>query len=80
MKQYYREEPWGTWRENLHFAHLMALLANINRSKGSAPYNAESFMLYDSFGKKQAEKQKLVQFFKTMGTKVKKRKRKKRTK
>jgi len=37
-------EPFGFWRDHYHFGFLCALLANINRRKGSPPAAPGDFM------------------------------------
>lgn len=64
MMRYFSEEPWGPWRDNVHTAQICALLANINRKKGTAAFSHEDFMLTDRMSRAQSRKAKVVEFFK----------------
>lgn len=80
MMRLYREEPWGVWRDNLHFAHLSALLANINRGKGTPAFDAKDFMLMPETEKKASDKGAVVEWFRSVATGSKKRKKRKKAK
>lgn len=41
---YFSLEPFGHARLDVHFARLMALLANINRQKDARPFEPRDFM------------------------------------
>jgi len=47
MAQLYREEPWGSWRDNAHAALISSTLANIFRRKGSNQIDWKDFMMKD---------------------------------
>lgn len=42
---YYRDEPFGPARDNLHAGIVAAMLYNINRRKGARPLSANDFLL-----------------------------------
>jgi len=40
----YEMQPFGTFRDNWHFAQLTAVLANINRGAKTRPFKVADFM------------------------------------
>lgn len=45
---YYQLEPWGTWRDNWHFAQFMKLFHDANRGSGSQAAKLSDFMFEDA--------------------------------
>lgn len=44
---FYRLDPFGGYRQDINFADLKALLANVNRPADSDAYKASDFVLYE---------------------------------
>lgn len=44
---YFNLEPFGAWRDNWHAALIAAVIANVNRGKGTAPISVSEFMYQD---------------------------------
>jgi hypothetical protein len=46
--EFYSLEPWGDWPRNLRTAHIVSVLANVNRDpkKRDQPYSLEECMLF----------------------------------
>ena len=44
---FYRLDPFGGYRQDVNFADLKALIANVNRPPDSDSYTASDFVLYD---------------------------------
>jgi hypothetical protein len=44
---YYRLEPWGQERDNWHSAQVAAIIANVNRKKGTPALSVDEFMYRD---------------------------------
>lgn len=78
MALYYSEEPWGTVRDSLYFAHLSALLANLNKRKDAPEFKPLTFMLFRDKEVTESRKSQVVSWFRSVA--VGKRKVKKVTK
>jgi len=44
---FWKMDPWGSYRDNIHAGLIAATLANIHRSKNSRAITHEDFMLVD---------------------------------
>lgn len=44
-EEFYRVEPWGAVRDNMHAGMIAAAIANQNRKRGSRAYSFNDFML-----------------------------------
>jgi hypothetical protein len=47
MRKFYREDPWGSRRDNMHAAFIASVIANVYRAKGRKAISYEDFMLLD---------------------------------
>jgi hypothetical protein len=83
-RHYYMIEPFGAWRDDYHAATQSAIIANVNRAKGSEPYRAEDFMFMDaeSRAEHEAEKsaQQMAQFISGLDAKAEGQKRERKAK
>lgn len=61
-KAYYELEPFGPPRDNHHAAMIAALIANVHRGKGQAPYSNEDFMLVAPEIKRKREDAEFLTF------------------
>lgn len=75
LQQFWTQEPWGPWRDNLHAAIIAAEVRRPNLKKG-AKVKLEDFMLRhpDELAAEQAERRRaasrnLFELFKTVATK-----------
>lgn len=59
---YYKYEPFGNTLLDTHFATLEAMTVNMNRKKGSSPYQTKDFMLGKPVTKKQAASEMFNRF------------------
>lgn len=55
-------EPFGANRENIHFAMLCALIANVNRGKNTQPFKPQDFMLVDPVEQKAKQQSSFLAF------------------
>lgn len=55
---FWRMEPWGSYRDNVHAGLIAATLANIYRKKNTEPMSFEDFMLVtpEEHNRRQTEK------------------------
>jgi len=44
---FYKIDPFGGYRQDINFADLKTLIANINRAGSQEPYKTADFMLYE---------------------------------
>jgi hypothetical protein len=77
--QYWKEEPWGTWRDNAHAAQIVAMLANVNRDSKKRPKPFE-FMDFMLLPEDEAKARNLKRGLENLKAIAKKGKRAKRTK
>lgn len=63
---YWKMEPWGAYRDNIHAGLICSVLANIHRRKGAAEITYEDFMLKDKAEYKRAETVRALAWFRSM--------------
>lgn len=44
---FYKLDPFGGYRQDINFADLKTLVANINRAESQEPYNRSDFILFE---------------------------------
>lgn len=62
---YWRAEPWGAYRDNIHAGLICAVLGNIHRRKGSPEITYEDFMLKEREDYKRAETERALAWFRS---------------
>lgn len=45
--QYWRQEPWGAMRDNIHAGLIASTIANANRKKNAKPFSYQDFLIID---------------------------------
>lgn len=68
-ESYWRQEPWGPYRDNLHAGLICSVLANIHRRSGSPEITYEDFMLKDKDQHKQLETRRALAWFRGVAKK-----------
>jgi len=55
--RFWRMEPWGPYRDNIHAGLIAATIANVHRGKNARPISHDVFMLTDktAFTKKKTK-------------------------
>jgi len=67
LKQYYIQEPFGAWRDNLNSAQIASILANANRNpKKTKPFTINDFMYRDRKQREEDEKGAFLSFLNAM--------------
>lgn len=66
MEQFYGEEPWGSYRDNIHAAIIASTMRNIFRKKGSRPVDWQTFMLVDKAEHKRSNLASFVSWMRAM--------------
>ena len=67
LKQYYVQEPFGAWRDNLHSAQIASILANAHRDpKKSKPFTVKDFIYRDEVRRKEEEGAEFLSFLNAM--------------
>jgi hypothetical protein len=64
---YWRHEPWGAYRDNIHSALICSILANVHRKKGAPAIEYEQFMLKDRQEHLTTETTKTLAWFRAVG-------------
>jgi hypothetical protein len=67
---YYKIEPWGTWRDNWHAAQTAALIYNVNRGKQKA-VSTSDFMFVDPETARDVKDQQVLSFLSSRSKKAK---------
>jgi hypothetical protein len=61
--RYYREDPWGDWREDARAAMLAAVTANAaGREEGKPPFKMRQFMIGESikrYARQQSDEERI---------------------
>jgi hypothetical protein len=52
-QQYYKQEPWGPWRDNVHAALIAREIRASRPSKGGQKLDLEQFILTDKEGRRE---------------------------
>lgn len=60
---YYREQPFGLWREDFRFAYLLAAMAGMLGGKGQTPGDFMPFYRRDEQDEPRALKQAIEEIF-----------------
>lgn len=63
---YYKAEPFGQYRDNLHSAMICSILANIHRKKGKPEISYDQFMLKDKAEHQMHETRKTLAWFRSV--------------
>lgn len=66
MAQFYGEEPWGSYRDNIHAAIVASTIRNTFRKKGSRAVDWQTFMLVDKTEHKRGNLSKFVSWMRAM--------------
>ena len=69
LKQYYRMEPFGTWRDNFHAAQITQILANVYRGKRKRPFQLADFFYRDKTTERNARHRSFFSAFKSLAVK-----------
>lgn len=64
MARFYREDPWGSYRDNIHAGIIASMIANAFRSKKGKAITYEDFMLID---RSEHRKKKTSEFLGWLG-------------
>jgi hypothetical protein len=72
MLRFYRQEPWGSERDNIHAGLIASTFANAFRGKGQKAVTFQDFMLTDRETHRKRETQKTLSWFKAVAKKKKK--------
>lgn len=73
---YYRAEPFGPVRDNLHAGQIAAMLYNANRRKGARPMSAADFVLMSERERMDRNTKKALSGMKALAEPKRKRKKK----
>jgi hypothetical protein len=65
--RYWLEEPWGSYRDNLHTGILASILTNVHRRKGSRRASVDDFMLMSKETRKSKDTRGMLDFFRRVG-------------
>lgn len=68
LLRYWKEEPWGPWRDNLHAA---IIAREVRRSWAKGPHEMSDFMVIDPTKAQTVEKKNVMDFFKSVATRKK---------
>lgn len=68
LLRYWKQEPWGPWRDNLHAA---ILAREVRRSWAKGPHELSDFMVIDPTQAKSVDKKGVLDFFKSVATRKK---------
>lgn len=60
MVRYFREEPFGSYRDNIHAGLIASTFANAFRKKGTSPVSYQDFMLMDRNEHRKRQSQKFI--------------------
>jgi hypothetical protein len=63
---YFRSEPFGPVRDNLHAGQITATFYNANRGKGRPALSASDFLLMSSEGRMERNSRRAVSVFKAL--------------
>lgn len=66
MAQFYAEEPWGAWRDNVHAAFIAATIRNVFRKKGTRAVEWNDFMLVNKSEHQRGKLSSFVSWMKSM--------------
>ena len=69
LKQYYRLEPFGAWRDNYHAAQITQILANVHRGKRKRPFQLSDFFYRDKTTERNARHRSFFGAFKSKAVK-----------
>lgn len=70
-KAYYRQEPWGTFRDNLHAAQIASTVANYGFRKPKRAATVDDFLIKTKEERSADNRTKLLSFFRAMSVKGK---------
>ena len=65
---YWRMEPWGSYRDNIHAGLIASTIANVYRSKNRRPVSFEEFMLSDRDLYKKKKTKETLAWMKSVAT------------
>jgi hypothetical protein len=60
---YWRQEPWGAYRDNIHTGLICSILSNIHRRKGAPEVSYDAFILRDKIEQQEMETRKTLSWF-----------------
>jgi len=63
---FWRQEPWGSYRDNIHSGMIAATLANVYRKKNSPALTFEDFMLITPEEHKRRQTEKTFKWMKSV--------------
>jgi hypothetical protein len=67
--EYYRCEPWGATRDNMHAGIIAAALTNPHRRRGTRALTHDDFMLRDSRTQHADQRRKFREYLRSMAVK-----------
>jgi hypothetical protein len=70
--RFWRTEPWGAHRDNVHTGILASLIVNALRKKGSKAVSYQDFMLVDRDEHRKQETQRTINWLKSVAKPKKK--------
>ncbi len=71
-QRFWKSEPWGSYRDNIHAGLLASLIVNALRGKGKKPVSYQDFMLVDRDEHRKRETQKTLSWLKSVAKPKKK--------
>lgn len=69
--KFWKMEPWGAYRDNIHAGFIAATIANVNRKPNTKPITHEVFMLTDRSDYSKRKTKETLSWMKAVGKKVK---------
>lgn len=65
-QQYWNQEPWGPYRDNLHTGIIAAMTYNMQRPKGKPPLHAKDFVMVTREADSENKTASALNWFKAM--------------
>ena len=67
---FWKMEPWGSYRDNIHAGLIAATIANVNRKPHAKPISHEVFMLTDQAKYKRNQSRETLAWMSAVAKKV----------
>ena len=67
--EFWRMEPWGSHRDNIHAGLIAATVANAYRKKNARPVTFQDFMLLETVQHKKKKTKETIAWMKAVGKK-----------